>query len=408
MHMMKKIVFGICFLAWWSTRAQTDDPYLLLVSFDGFRQDYTEHFDLPNFTKFISEGSAAEGLIPCFPSKTFPNHYAIVTGLYPGNHGLVDNQFYDPQQDKHYSPRSREMVTDKSFYGGVPIWQLARKHGLKTASYFWVGSELKEETLRPDRHFLYDHRVPFEERVSTVLSWFELPPDERPRFISLYFSSPDTESHRHGPFSPQTRQVLTKLDSLLGVLVEGVKKTALPVNILLVSDHGMSTLTTAPETFIFLNELLGENEDLVLVNNGTQVHIYTTSDIQTDKLFERLKTAAGPFQVYRRETLPPAWHYNHPRVGNLLLVADPKKIFTTATRQSLTETGGSFGTHGYDPDTVAEMRGIFYAKGPNIRPGVTLPAFRNIHVYPLMARILGLEAGPVDGDFEVVEPIYLE
>ncbi len=389
--------------------AQEKDAYVVLVSFDGFRSDYVERFDLPNFRAFREQGAAAEGLIPCFPSKTFPNHYSIVTGLYPGHHGLVDNHFYDPETESLYTMRDREAVTDERYYGGTPLWQLARQQGLQAASYFWVGSEVKNEKFRPQKYFPYDQTVPFGDRISTVIGWLRLPEPERPRFVSLYFSSPDSESHWFGPFAPETEEKVMQMDSLLGVLVRGIKETKLPVNVILVSDHGMSALIERPETFIQVEELVPPGDDVISVNGGTQVHVYTRTPSQRDSLYRVLSARADDFAVYTRETFPDRWHYDHRRAGDLLLVARPGKYFVTGDRKdthSATEEGKIFGAHGYDPAKVADMDGIFYAMGPNIKKGKTLPRFANIHVYPLIARILGLKYGPIDGDPGVLRDVY--
>ncbi|HNL46136.1 MAG TPA: ectonucleotide pyrophosphatase/phosphodiesterase, partial [Cyclobacteriaceae bacterium] len=136
--MRTRLLLLFLVVAGWAHAQQT--PYVIMVSFDGFRHDYVERYNLPNFKKLIKQGAAAEALIPSFPSKTFPNHYTLVNGLYPGNHGLVDNEFYDPAQKKLYKTKDRTMVEDSSFYGGVPLWQLAKQQGMKSASFYWVGS----------------------------------------------------------------------------------------------------------------------------------------------------------------------------------------------------------------------------------------------------------------------------
>src|SRR5688500_9149888 len=161
-----------------------DTPYVILVSFDGFRYDYVEKYDLPNFKSFIKKGSASDGMIPSFPSKTFPNHYTLVTGLYPGHHGLVDNAFYDPTLHQYYAIRDRAAVHNPAYYGGTPLWQLAQQQGLKTASFFWVGSEAPIQGKYPDYYFDYDESVPNKKRVDQTVAWLKLPPTERPHFIS--------------------------------------------------------------------------------------------------------------------------------------------------------------------------------------------------------------------------------
>jgi predicted AlkP superfamily pyrophosphatase or phosphodiesterase len=389
---------------------EKNTPYVILVSFDGFRSDYASRLNLPNFIRFIQEGAAAEGLIPSFPSKTFPNHYTLVTGLYPGNHGLVDNSFFDPARKKPYSMRIREAVIDPAYYGGTPLWVLAKQQGLISASYFWVGSELKEEGLHPDYYFDYNQSVPFQQRVDQVISWLRLPENKRPHLITLYFSSPDTESHKYGPLAKETEKNLYKMDSLLGNLMHRVDSTKLPVNIILVSDHGMSELIEEEKTYIFLDELARTTPGiLTVVNGGTQAHLYTQLLEQRDSIYAVLRSKAVDFSIYKREGFPARWHYNHERSGDLLIVAKPGKYIVTGDHQKMVadlKPGTRFGVHGYDPDDVPDMNGIFYARGPNIKSGSKIPALRNIHVYPLIAEILKLKSPEVDGSFNVLKPIY--
>lgn len=403
-----RICLAFLFLVWSSLAiAQKEDvkSFVILVSFDGFRHDYVDRFQLPNFKKFIHEGSAAAGLIPSFPSKTFPNHYTIVTGLYPGNHGLVDNGFYDPDQEKLYTMKNREVVTDSSFYGGIPLWQLARQNGIKSASYFWVGSELKQENLHPDYYYPYDQSVPFGNRIDKIIDWLALPEHERPRMVTLYFSSPDYESHRHGPVAPETKAVVQQMDSLLGVLVHRVDSTKLPVNIVLVSDHGMLELVDKTETYVFIDEFVRQSSTIKVVNGGTQAHLYTSSSTQRDSLAAALKKRARDFSVVVNKDFPREWHYVNPRSGDILMIAKPGKYIVTGSKQGHKPSGGTFGVHGYDPAKVKDMNGIFYARGPRVKAGMKIPAFSNIHIYPFIAAMLDMPLPPIDGDERVLKPL---
>lgn len=389
---------------------QKELPYVILISFDGFRYDYAERYNLPNFKTLIKEGAAAEGLIPSFPSKTFPNHYSIVTGLYPGNHGLVDNHFYDPGKKEVYSMRNRKTVTDSSYYGGVPLWQLARKNGVKSAAYFWIGSELTNEKLRPDYYLQYDQSVPFNKRTEQVISWLKLPESERPHLITLYFSSPDTESHTHGPFAPETQGILFSLDSLLGNFIHDIKALELPVNVVIVSDHGMKELIEQPESYIFIDELVKDSQESVkVVNGGTQAHLYTNSRKQTDSLYNLLsKSAQDTFTIFKREEYPARWHYDNDRSGDLLLVASPGKYIVNGVKKELLREirdGATFGAHGYDPHVTPDMQGIFYAWGPNIQKGLKIEAFQNIHIYPFIAKLLNLPVPKIDGSADVLKRV---
>jgi predicted AlkP superfamily pyrophosphatase or phosphodiesterase len=407
---MRVAVILVCLIFPFTTLAQKKDnrPYVLLISFDGFRHDYVDLFQLPNFKKFIKEGSAAAGLIPSFPSKTFPNHYTIVTGLYPGNHGLVDNGFYDPDQDKLYSMRNREVVIDSTFYGGVPLWQLAKQNGVKSASYFWVGSELKQENLHPDYFYQYDQSVPFGNRIDKIIEWLSLPEVERPRMITLYFSSPDFEAHRYGPTAPETKAKVFEMDSLLGVMMNRIDNTRLPVNMVLVSDHGMKELIDQPGTYIYLDDFIKPSSSIHVVNGGTQAHVYTSSDKQSDSLAILLKKAARDFTVVTKKEFPAEWHYTNPRSGDILMIAKPGKYIMAGNKQEhirQSTTGNTFGVHGYDPAKVKDMYGIFYARGPRVQSGKKIPAFQNIHIYPFIAAMLNLKTPPIDGDESVLRPI---
>lgn len=398
------------FLVWVGFSCHGQQSYVILVSFDGFRHDYVERYDLPNFKKFIKKGSAAQALIPSFPSKTFPNHYTIVTGLYPGNHGLVDNTFYDRIRNTVYSMSQREKVQDPYYYGGLPLWRLVQQHGMKSASYFWVGSEIPMDGLHPDYFYQYDGSVPFESRIDKVLEWLALPEIDRPRFITLYFSSPDHEAHEFGPVSPETRNAVHRADSLLGKLMNGLEKIELPVNVILVSDHGMREMEMKWETFIFLDEVIDtHSKKIEVVSSGTQTHIYTTHELQADSLYAAIKEREKNFKVLKKPDYKASWHYDHPRTGDLMLIAEPGYYFRDRGNDRFEQEGDikKFGVHGYDPYLVKDMWGIFYANGPNVKQGLTIPAFHNVHIYPFIAKILGVPVPDgIDGKEEVLFSIY--
>jgi predicted AlkP superfamily pyrophosphatase or phosphodiesterase len=385
---------------------------VLLVSFDGFRNDYVERYNLPNFKAFAAAGTSAEGIVPCFPSLTFPNHYSIVTGLYPGHHGLVDNNFYDSALDIQYAIRNREAVEDARFYGGTPLWTLASRSGIQSASFFWVGSEVKDRSHGPDQFFIYDVNVPFRTRIDSVVAWLKLPAMKRPRMITLYFSEPDHTSHTSGPNAPATQQKLLQMDSLLGQLMKGIAETKVPVNTILVSDHGMSELTVNDETFTFLDEIYDVNSTKVrTVVSSTLAHLYADDPTVVDSMYQLLKAHEGKYKVYRKADLPKAWHYQHYRVGDLLLVSEPYHYIRHSDRGAFKRSapqGGKFGVHGYDPARVKDMYGLFMAQGPQIKKGKKLGLVRNIDVYPLIARILNLPLPKIDGDEKALRDVYVK
>jgi predicted AlkP superfamily pyrophosphatase or phosphodiesterase len=410
--MLRVLFFLFFLLIGTSSNAQKKNaPYVIMVSFDGFRYDYVKNFNPPNFKKFIAKGSQAEALIPSFPSKTFPNHYTLVTGLNPGNHGLVDNTFYDPARKEIYKMSDKVKVADPYYYGGLPLWELAKRNGMKSASYFWVGTEMTEESRRPDYYFSFDDKVDPQKRVDQVIDWLKLPEAERPHMITLYFSFPDHEGHSFGPSSEETRHAVLRADTLLGNLMKGVTATNLPVNVILVSDHGMHELIVEESTYIFIDELIDrKNRHVKLVNGGTQTHLYISDKHKRDSVYDVLKKNEKNYTVLKKEDYPARWYYNNSdRVGDLMVLAKPHHYIREGSRERFLKSpkiGSKEGAHGYDPAEVTDVRGIFYAQGPNIKSAITLEPFRNIHVYPLVAKILGLPLPVIDGKEEVLLKLY--
>lgn len=306
--------------------------------------------------------------------------------------------------------RNKDRVADPYYYGGVPLWELARRNGMRSASFFWVGSEMSDESRRPDYYFRFDDSIDPTSRVDQVINWLKLPEQERPHIITLYFSFPDHEGHTYGPNSVENRLAVLKADSLLGKLMSGVQSTKLPVNVILVSDHGMLELPTQEETFIFIDELINRKDTtIVLVNGGTQTHLYFSDRPKKDSVYAFLKTQEGKFRVLKREECPARWNYNQDRVGDLLIETKPGYYIREGSRArflSSAKIGSKLGVHGYDPEATPDVRGIFYAQGPNIKSGITVAPFQNIHVYPLIAKILGLPLPPIDGKSEVLDKLY--
>jgi predicted AlkP superfamily pyrophosphatase or phosphodiesterase len=384
---------------------------LLMVSFDGFRNDYVERWDLPNFKRLLADGSRAEALLPVYPSKTFPNHYSLVTGMYPGNHGLVDNSFYNRSTGTDYAISRREAVSDARHYGGIPLWQHLQAAGISTASYFWVGSEAPIAGSYPDHWQPYDSTVPNEVRIAQVLEWFRLPLAERPRFITLYFSDVDSVSHDSGPLSTETRAAAVEADRLLGLIIDGLDALPDPTAILVVSDHGMVEVMHTEASYIALDTLGLPRADVQLAQGQTQVHLYPADPAMAETLYAELKPQEQGFQVLRRSETPLHWHYAaHDNIGDILLVAEPGKTFVFSQAREFERIkaarGATIGVHGYDPRDRSDLHAIFYARGPGLRAGITLPAFENIHVFALVSRYFGVPVpGHIDGNGSTLLPL---
>ena len=394
--------------------AQEKEQYVILISLDGFRHDYVERFKPENLSRFIQKGTSAESLIPSFPTKTFPNHYTIATGMKPENHGLVDNSFYEPEKGLVYSMGNRDIVEDGYWYGGTPIWVLAEQHGIKAASYFFVGSEAPVQGIHPSYYFSFDGSVPNLTRVSKVFEWLQLPEDERPRMITLYFSDMDNVGHRYGPDNnEQIGGRLEKLDRELGALFEGLKSFDLDINIFIVSDHGM---TNIPKRNLLNLDHITEGIPARVVNNGALAHLHLENIEEMEEVYQKLKKTENHFKVVKvtdREYYKNIEKYKN-RLGDLIIIPDLGHYLTTSNgmvsyqnRSAMFKTD-VFGEHGFSPE-YKDMHGIFFANGPMVKEGISILPFENIHIFPLLANILGLPIpDDIDGKLEILEPILKE
>jgi len=404
--------FTICFCIIHSLAfgQEKKDPHVILISLDGFRYDYVTRFKPENLTRFIENGVKAESLIPSFPTKTFPNHYTIATGLRPEHHGIVDNSFYDPIKNDIYRISRRDLVIDGSWYGGTPLWVLAEKNGIKAASYFFVGSEADVQGIRPSYYYDYDGKVKNLTRVSKVFEWLQMPDSIRPRMITMYFSDMDDIGHGYGANNDaQLSKRLAQLDRELGALFEGVKSLDQEVNIIIVSDHGMADVPL--ENYIALDGITEQISGRV-VNSGALAHIYLEDKKDKRKVIEQISKKAVGFTVfdssdkkYYRDLIA----YGD-RIGDVIVLADLGYYFieneeyreVIARRMRMDETSVK-GTHGYSQE-YPEMHGIFYAQGPQLKSGLTIESFDNIHVFPLICKILGLPIPvDIDGKLEILE-----
>lgn len=376
-------------------------PTVILISIDGFRWDYLDRHSLPTLERLAAEGVRARALIPSFPTKTFPNHYTLVTGLYPANHGIIANNMYDPVLADSFSLGNREAVQDPRWWGGTPIWVTAERAGQKTAAFFWPGSEAPIQEVRPTYWTPYDGSITGAERVERVLEWLELPPQGRPTFITLYFSLVDDAGHRHGPGSPQLAAAVDTADQLLGQLVRGLEARGMleQVNLILTSDHGMAP--TSPERAIALDDYLDLDE--VRVVDWNPVVMLLPDPGREEAVYRALKGRHPQLQVYRREEVPAELNFrNHPRIPPIIGIAADGWSITTRARLQREPERLAGGNHGYD-HRLPSMHGLFVARGPAFRQGLVVEPFQNVHVYSLMAAILGLTPAPNDGSLQAVQ-----
>lgn len=382
--------------------AQQQKPYVILISADGFRHDFAEKYQAKNLLQLREKGATAAYMIPAFPSLTFPNHYTIVTGLYPAHHGLVDNSFVDLNRKQTYTMADKKMVADPYWYGGTPLWVLAEQQKMMAASFYWVASEAPIQNLPPSYHFIYNEKIGIDSRIEKVKQWLLLPAEIRPHFISFYFPDVDHAAHMYGPDSKETEAAVRFVDESVGRLNAMAESTGLPVNFVFVADHGMAEVDHQ-HTLPYPSSI--DTANFVTNNGNAVVQLYARNHAAIPAMYQQLKKEAEHYDVYLKNEMPEKFHYQTKddyfgRLGDIILVARFPKIFTRQGKPT------SPGKHGYDP-TLPDMHASFQAWGPAFKQGIKINGFENIHVYPMIATILGLsyDASKIDGKKEVLQPI---
>lgn len=376
---------------------------VILISLDGFRPDYLDRGLTPTLARLAREGVRAEALVPVFPTLTFPNHYTMVTGRWPAAHGIVGNEFFAPDIGARFSLSDRRAVTDSRFWGAEPIWVTAERQGLRTAALFWPGSEAAIGGVRPTHALPYDHAMPDSARVRQVLDWLDLPRDRRPAFLTLYTSVVDAAGHSFGPAAPETREAIARADSMVALLLAGLTRRGLrdAVHLVIVSDHGMAA--TCHNCVVVLDDYLDPRA--IEIDALSPVLMARPRAGLEDSVYRGLGRAPH-LRVYRRRELPARFRLAASnRVSPIVAIADEGWVIERRPEpgERPRRVGGA---HGYD-DSLPSMRAIFLAHGPRFRRGLVVPPFRNLHLYPLLAELLGVRPAAADGSLDSVRTMFL-
>ena len=379
-------------------------PTVLLVSVDGLRPADITPAQMPVLNALGDAGVRADGMRPSFPALTFPNHYALVTGLRPDHHGIVHNTMRDATLGS-FRTASREAVGTAGWWGGVPVWVSAERAGLRTATMFWPGSEAAIHGVRPHTWRAYADDTRAADNAATVIAWLAVPASQRPRFATLYLDQVDEASHEHGPDSPQAQAARTEVDAALGELLHSLQQRGLhdAVNLVVVSDHGFASVP--PNQRIATTDMV--SADLAEAISDGQVIGFAPLPGKTAETERVLLGRHAQYACWRRQELPARWQYGtHPRVPAIVCQMDPgwDALWPGKTEWLQQHQPQQMrGSHGYDPE-LPSMRASFIASGPAFRTQVTLPVFDNVDVYPLLMRLLHLPAEPNDGDLTPLLP----
>ena len=377
-----------------------EDQYVLLVSFDGFRYDYTNRLETPNFDYLEKWGTKSKSLKPIFPSFTFPNHYAIATGCYTNKHKIIGNEFskiFDNENIERYSYKNKTTVQDAKWYGAEPIWVTAEKNNLISATYFWVGSEAPIQGFYPTYYKNYKNGVNPKDKVDQVIEWFNLPLEERPRLVCLYFNEPDHAGHVYGADSEEVNKQIKKSDEVLGYLLKSLTKLDIfnKINLIVLSDHGMATVSE--ERVINIDDF---NIDGIIDGEGPLVSIKDTS--KSKDLLNQLNIPNTKIvSSLNNEDL----HYDNPLFDYILLADEGWMIYDSNIFKKYNGKLPVKGMHGYDSNQM-NMHAIFYAYGPKIKENLKIETFELIHIYPLICNILNIpQYNDIDGSIDILKPI---
>jgi predicted AlkP superfamily pyrophosphatase or phosphodiesterase len=370
------------------------EPRLILISIDGLHPEDLVRHAPPTLLRWQAEGTHAAWMTAVYPTLTFPNHYTLVTGLVPDRHGVVHNRMVDPELGP-FRLSLRAAVADGRWWDEAePIWVTAQRHGLRSATMFWPGSEARINGVRPDDWLPYAGDMPHDERVRRVLRWLDRPAARRPHFITLYFSALDEAAHDHGPGSPEAVAALADIDRALARLETGLRRRGLidAVDLVVVSDHGFAAVDAAHPRRLDERFPLFEDE---VVHTGASAGIEPRPG--REAAAAALVGRHDGYACWPKARLPAEWrHGRHPRVPSLLCQADEGVHLSTSARLARGERIDA-GAHGYAPE-LPSMRATFVARGPSIRSGHRLQAINAVDVHPFLLALLGLPPMRGDGD----------
>lgn len=371
-------------------------PYTILISFDGFRWDYLNRNITPNIEKLKNRGVCALSLKPSYPSITFPNHISIISGVYPQEHNIIGNFFNDVKNNKEYKITDTFEVTNPYWYNCEAFWETAEKNGIKTASYFWPYSEVRIPFKRPSITKKYEHYFPYEKRVDSVLAWLNLPLQQRPKFITLYFDATDTYGHKYGTESSKVDSVIQVLDNLIGRLLNGLSYSNLidSTNIIIVSDHGMYNI----KGHINLAEKLKKFKYQKVIS-GT---IFSIETKKQKEVFQALKESEKNYKVYLKKDIPEYLNIKKAKfLGNILVIPEPGYIITDNPNNEYEVKLKA--SHGWDNNFI-DMHGIFVAAGPSFKTNYKTGTINNIDIYPLLCKIYNIKYNhKIDGDLKNIQ-----
>ena len=371
------------------------ENYTVIISLDGLRWDYLDTYDVPFMNQLAHDGVKAV-MQPSFPSKTFPNHYTLATGLTPDHHGIITNTFWDRERGVEFSLGNKDTRSKGYYYGGDPVWLTAKHQGVKTATVFWVGSDVAIQGEHPTYWRDYQtEQMDFPGRVDEIIRLLKLPEKDRPHLVMAYFEEPDRSGHNYGPMHRMTRRAVEDMDLLLSGLWARIQLLpfADKVNLIITGDHGMASVD--PKRFVDIDDVLPKHWYERFCNDYPTL-IYASAPQYIDSICDALQ-GVDHIRAWKKADLPAYLGYGtNKNMGDVVVLPDVGWLF--ADKPSKKQRG----SHGFD-HTAADMQVGFRAIGPDFKVGYEkADRFRNVCIYPLLCYLLGVQPSPNDGDLDEV------
>ena len=347
---------------------------VIVISMDGVRHDISENNDLDACKRMEKNGVRAEYLIPVYQSTTYPAHVSLATGVYPDKHGILHNSFFDKVKGRF------SYDADANWLDVPPIWVLAEQQNIRSAVFFWVGSETNWNNIGASyRKAPFDASIKEEVKIEQILNWLDMNDEQRPRLIMSYWDGTDELAHQQGPISDDISQQMARQNKLLTSLLSEIDKREAwdYVTIFVVSDHGM----TAVNNYINLKGLLYESRIAARLSEGPAVSHLFLKEEDVDNAFQFFKSQPHII-AFKKEDLPETWRMNHPtRTGDIILATEAPNMFSSYGRPN--------GMHGYSPD-MNDMHAIFYGMGAGIKSQQLGPVHQ-VDLMPTISKILGIK-----------------
>ena len=377
------------------TWAAGRDNYTVIISLDGLRWDYLDTYDVPFMQQLAREGVKAV-MQPSFPSKTFPNHYTLATGLTPDHHGIITNTFWDRERGVEFSLGNKDTRSKGYYYGGDPVWLTAKHQGVKTATVFWVGSDVAIQGEHPTYWLDYQtQQLDYPGRVDEIIRLLSMPEKERPHLVMAYFEEPDRSGHNYGPMNRMTRRALEDMDRLLSLMWTRIQMLPIgsQVNLIITGDHGMTSVD--PKRFVDIDDVLPKHWYERFCNDYPTL-IYASAPQYVDSICDALQHV-DHIRAWKKADIPAYLGYGtNKNMGDVVVLPDVGWLF--ADKPSKKQRG----SHGFD-HTAADMQVGFRAVGPDFKVGYEKPdRFRNVCIYPLLCYLLGVTPSPNDGNLDEV------